>query len=117
MTVCQAVASWPSEQPTVSIFIRDSRLPVRRHDPAGRQPAAGPDPDQPDVHGEVVVDRLPLDRFDEVHLRRPLAVQLAVEQVDHDLARESVRAPLAAAVELEDVGTGQDQAILRACCE
>ena len=117
MTVCQAVASWPSEQPTVSIFIRCLGLPVGRDDAGGGQPAAGPDPDQPDVEREVVIDGLPLDRLDEVHLRRLLAVQLAVEEVDHDLAGELLGRRLAAAVELEDMGAGEDQRLLRACCE
>ena len=84
---------------------------MRRDDPGGRQPAAGPDPDQPDVHGEVVVDGLPLDRFDEVHLGRPLAVQLAVEEIDHDLAREAFGRGLPRTVELEDMGTGQNQGL------
>ena len=66
-------------------------LPVRRNDAGGRQSTAGPDPDQADVQGEVVVDRLACDRLDVVDLGRILAVQLAVEQVDHDLPGELIR--------------------------
>ena len=78
---------------------------MRRNHPRGRNPAAGPDPDQTDVHGEVVVHSLPLDRFDEVHLGRPLAVQLAVEEIDHDLAGKALRRRLPLAFEFENVCT------------
>jgi hypothetical protein len=83
---------------------------VSRHDPAGGQPPPRPDEDQPDIPREVVIDRLPLDRLEEVDLGRVRAPEIAVEQVDHDLARELPgRHLLVAAFELENMRTGQNE--------
>ena len=114
--MCQAVASWPSEQPTVSIFIRDRGSQWAGTTRAEGRRRPGRTRIRPDVEREVVIDGLPLDRLDEVHLRRLLAVQLAVEEIDHDLAGELLGRRLPRTVELEDMGTRQDEGSLSACC-
>ena len=86
----QAVASCPSEQPTVYINMRLTGMPVRRHDSRGGKAASGPDPDQSHVAREVIIHGLTVDGLDEMDLGGPLAVQLAVEEIDHDLPREPV---------------------------
>ena len=70
-----------------------SSAPGRPARPAAAGPAGSGS--SPTSTAEVVVHRLALDRFDEVHLGRLLAVQLAVEEIDHDLAREPLRRGLA----------------------
>src|SRR5262249_36933252 len=81
-----------------------------RHHPAGRQTTPGADADQPDIPHEVVVDRLPLDGLEEVDLRRPRAPELAIEEVDHDLARELAgRWLLGPSFDLKDMCTCKDE--------
>ena len=75
-------------------------LPVGRDDSASRQTPAGPDPDQPDIAGEVVIDSSPFDRFDEVDHVLFGSLEGAVEQVDHDLALKLRRAPIACVPQL-----------------
>ena len=89
---------------------------MRRHDSGGGEAAAGPDPDQAHVDREVVINRLPLDGFDEVHLGGSLAVKLAVEEIDHDLPREPLGSRLPLALELEDMRTGQNQGLAWTSC-
>ena len=74
--VCQAVASCPSEQPTVSISIGSGALSGCQCGGTTRLAGScrpGRITDQPDVPREVVVDRLARERLDVVDLRRPEA--------------------------------------------
>ena len=113
--MCQAVASWPSEQPTVSIFI-----PARACQPVGtigrsRQALAGADPDQADVVGEVEIDDLPSDRRGERDLVRPVLAELAVEEIDRDLPRRLLGRERMRVIELEEVPRRSGSAIPRGC--
>ena len=94
MIVCQAVASCPFRTADREDSACAIGLPVCRHDPAGRQPASGLDPDQADIAREVVIDGPPSTASRKWTLAG-LFPEVAVEQVDHDPPRKLRRAALA----------------------